>query len=154
MNSKALREAYDRFLAEAEAGGFGPPPAGEWDAPRLLAHIAAADASIASVALAIAAGLRPAYDNRATLDEWNLQRIVARAGDLAGLIALVRRNGDLLCAVAEQLDDADFAVPLHILIVSKDQVVVDEPRPLGFLVEGVGQVHLPLHTEQLRSLRP
>jgi hypothetical protein len=158
VKTTQLREAYDRLLAVAEAGGFGAPPAGEWDAARLLAHLAATDASIASAALAIACGQRPAYDNRVTLDEWNLQRIVAQAGgagagDLAGLVALVRRNGDLLCTVAEQLDDADLAVPLHILIISKDQVMADEPRPLRFLIEGVGQIHLPMHTDQLRSLR-
>jgi hypothetical protein len=30
MDIKGLRQAHEDFLAVAEAGGFGPPPAGEW----------------------------------------------------------------------------------------------------------------------------
>jgi hypothetical protein len=95
MDVGALRQAHEDFLEVAKAGGFGPPPPGEWDAERLLAHVAAADAAIASVALAVAAGQRPGYDNRPSLDEWNLRRIVAEAGGadgLDGLIALVRER--------------------------------------------------------------
>ncbi len=39
------------------------------------------------------------------------------------------------------------------LIISKDQVLVDEPRPLRSLLAGFGEVHLPGHAEQLRGLR-
>ena len=63
----ALRQAHEEFLDVAKAGGFGPPPPGEWDAGRLLAHAAAADAAIASIALAVTGGQRAAYDNRASL---------------------------------------------------------------------------------------
>src|SRR6516165_3091200 len=108
MDVCALHQAHEDFLEVAKAGGFGPPPPGEWDAERLLAHVAAADAAIASVALAVAAGQRPAYDNRPSLDEWNLRRIVAEAGggaragpaDPAGA-----REGRLLCEVAAALSE-------------------------------------------------
>jgi hypothetical protein len=64
MDVAALRTAHEDFLAVATAGGFGPPVHGEWDAERLLAHVAATNAAIiASVALAAAGGqlarLRP-----------------------------------------------------------------------------------------------
>ncbi len=40
MDVTRLRQAHDDFLTVAAAGGFDPPPAGEWDADRILAHVA------------------------------------------------------------------------------------------------------------------
>jgi hypothetical protein len=159
MDVRALRQAHEDFLEVAKAGGFGPPPPGEWDAERLLAHVAAADAAIASAALAVAAGQRPAYDNRPSLDEWNLRRIVAEAGGadgaagLDGLIALVREWGRLLCEVAGALSESAAAVRINVLIISNDELVVDEPWPLADLITGVGTIHLPRHARQLAGLR-
>jgi hypothetical protein len=162
VNIEKLRTAHEDLLAIADEGGFGPPPPGEWDASRLLAHVAATDASIASVALAVAAGQRPAYDNRPSLDGWNLRRLAeadqaGQAGDAGGVqrtAELVRRHGEVLCAVAAQLSEADLAVQVPILIISNGQVVADQPWPLQSLVEGVADVHLPRHGVQLRGLRP
>lgn len=102
MDTEKLRQAYKDILGIAREGGFGPPP-GEWDAGRLLARVASADASIASVALAVIAGQRSSCDNRASLDGWNLQRIVRQAAGIDGLLDLVRGQGGLLCAVAAGL---------------------------------------------------
>ena len=153
MDVRALRQAHEDFLEVAKAGGFGPPPPGEWDAERLLAHVAAADAAIASAALAVAAGQRPAYDNRPSLDEWNLRRIVAEAGGLDGLIELVRERGRLLCEVAATLSESAGTVRINVLIISNDELVVDEPWPLADLIAGVGTIHLPRHGRQLARLR-
>jgi hypothetical protein len=153
MDIRALRQAHEDFLEVAKAGGFGPPPPGEWDAERLLAHVAAADTAIASAALAVAAGQRVAYDNRASLDEWNLRRIVAEAGGTDGLIALVRERGRLLCEVAGALSEPAAAVRINVLIISNDELVVDEPWPLADLIAGVGTIHLPRHARQLAGLR-
>jgi hypothetical protein len=150
MDVSMMRKAHDGFLAVAAAGGFGPPPAGEWDADRILAYVALGEMSGAAAALAIAAGQRVVYDNRSSLGEWNLQRPVREDPDLAGL---VRRYGELLCDIAAGLTDRDLDVSLPVLIVSKDQVVVDEPRPLRSLLAGLAEVHLPAHAEQLRGLR-
>jgi hypothetical protein len=152
VDTTELRKAYADFLAVAEAGGFGPPPPGEWDAERLLAHIYSGHNQIAAVALRVIAGERPSYDNRPSLDEWNLRRIVEQAGDLAGLIELVRRQGELYCAVVEQVPDALGGVLVPVLIISNDELIVDEPWPLAQLVQGVAAVHLPRHADQLRSL--
>jgi hypothetical protein len=156
MEVHALRQAHEDFLEVAKAGGFGPPPPGEWDADRLLAHVAATDAAIASAALAVAAGQRPAYDNRPSLDEWNLRRIAAEAGGahgLDGLVELVRESGRLLCEVAAALSESAGTVRINVLIISNDELIVDEPRPLADLIAGVGTVHLPRHARQLAGLR-
>jgi len=153
MDVRALRQAHEDFLEVAKAGGFGPPPPGEWDAERLLAHVAAADAAIASVALAVAAGQRSAYDNRPSVDEWNLRRIVAEAGGLDGLIELVRERGRLLCEVAAALSESAGTVRINVLIISNDELVVDEPWPLADLIAGAGTIHLPRHGRQLAGLR-
>ena len=153
MDITNLRKAREDFLAVAEGGGFGAPPAGEWDADRILAHVATADLSGAAVALSIAAGQRPVYDNRPSLDESNLQRMIGEAGGTPGMIDLVRRYGELLCQVAGDLTAHDLEVRLPVLIISKDQVIVDEPRPLRSLLVGLSEAHLPPHAEQLRGLR-
>jgi hypothetical protein len=144
MDVRALRQAHEDFLEVAKAGGFGPPPPGEWDAERLLAHVAA---------LAVAAGQRPAYDNRPSLDEWNLRRIVAEAGGLDGLIELMRERGRLFCEVAAALSEPAGTVRINVLIISNDELVVDEPWPLADLIAGVGTIHLPRHARQLAGLR-
>jgi hypothetical protein len=154
MDVEFLRQAHESFLSVAAGGGFGPPPAGEWDAERLLAHVGAADATIGSVALAVAGGQRAAYDNRPTLDEWNLLRIVTECGGLAGLTDFVRMQGELLGAVAVGLPESARSVLVPVLIISGDQLVVDQPRTVEDLIEGVGRSHLPLHAQQLAELRP
>lgn len=92
MDTTALREAYRSFLAVARSEHFGAPPPPEWTAAQLIAHIVAGDTAITAVALAVAAGERPSYDNRPSLDRWNLARICAAAGDLPTLIDLVDRR--------------------------------------------------------------
>jgi hypothetical protein len=149
----ALREAHDEFLKEAAGGGFGSPPPGEWDAERVIAHVAAADAAIGSVALAVAGGQRTVYDNRASLDEQNLRRIITECRGLDELIEFARVQGRVLCKVASGLPESAWSVRTHVLIVSGDDLVVDEPRALAELVTGVAAFHLPQHARQLAGLR-
>lgn len=153
VDTGKLRNAHAEFLNLVAEGGFGAPPPGEWDTGRLLAHLASSDAAIASVALAVASGQRAVYDNRSSLDDWNLRRIADAAGDVPSLAELLRGHGETLCAVAARLSEADLAVQLPVLIVSKDQVVTDQPQSLRWLIEGVADTHLPLHGAQLRGLR-
>jgi len=152
VDTTALRVAYESFLAVARSERFGPPPPSEWSASQLMAHIIAGDTAITAVALAVAAGERPSYDNRPSLDRWNLARICAAAGDLPTLIDLVDRRGQLLCEVAEQLTDAELDVAVPTLIISNDEVMLDSPLPLRGLIDGLGHAHLPRHAEQLAAL--
>jgi hypothetical protein len=94
-----------------------------------------------------------AYDNRASLDEWNLRRIAAEAGGLDGLIELVQTQGRLFCEVAVALPESAESVLIPVLIISGQELVVDEPRSLAGLVGGIGAFHLPLHAVQLAGLR-
>ncbi|MBO0803799.1 MAG: hypothetical protein J2P25_12095 [Nocardiopsaceae bacterium] len=149
----ALRKAHDEFLEVAAGGGFGPPPAMEWDAERVIAHVAAADAAIGSVALAVTGGQRVAYDNRASLDEQNLRRIIAGCGGLDGLIEFASVQGRVLCEVAGGMPESGWSVRVHVLIVSGDDLVVDEPWTIAELVTGVAAFHLPQHAGQLARLR-
>jgi hypothetical protein len=153
LDTSELSRAYAEFDGVARGGGFGPPPPGEWDAEHTLAHVASGDASIASAVLAVVAGRRPSFDNRVSQDESNLQGVIRQAGGLAGLIDLVRRNGELLCLAAAQLSDEQLDRRLPVLIVSNDEIVVDEPRPLRGLIETIGRAHLPMHAQQLRDLK-
>jgi len=149
----ALRAAHEEFIREAAGGGFGSPPPGEWDAERLIAHVAAADAAIGSVALAVAGGQRMVYDNRASLDEQNLRRIVSECGGLDGVTEFARVQGRVLCEVAGGLPKSAWSVRTSVMIVSGDELVVDEPWTVAQLVGGVAAIHLPRHTGQLVGLR-
>jgi hypothetical protein len=70
-----------------------------------------------------------------------------------GRPARCTRNGELLCLAAAQLSDEQLDRQLPVLIVSDDEVVVDEPRPLRSLIETIGRAHLPMHAKQLRDLK-
>ncbi len=153
MDTTTLRNAYRDFLTVAQGGKFTAPPAGEWTAEQLLAHIVAADTGITSIALGVASGQRPSYDNRYSLDAWNLARLIDQSHDLAGLVELVHRRGQLLCDVAEQLTASELDTPVHCLILSGCQVMADTAQPLGRLIQGVAAVHLPRHADQLAGLR-
>lgn len=153
MDTTSLRHAYRNFLAVAEAGGFAAPPVGEWTAQQLLAHVIAADTGITAIALAVAAGQRPAYDNRYSLDGGNLSRLVDENRGLPGLVDLVRQRGQLLCDVTDQLAAPELDVPVHCLILSGCHVMADTPQPLRQLIQGVAAIHLPRHSDQLAALQ-
>jgi len=153
IDTGALREAHEGFLKEAADGGFGSPPPGEWDAERVIAHVAAADAAIGAVALAVVGGQRTGYDNRASLDEQNLRRIITECGGFDGLIEFARVQGRVLCEVAGSLPESGCSVRVNVLIVSGDELIVDEPRTIAELLTGVATFHLPQHAGQLARLR-
>lgn len=49
MDTNDLRKAYESVVVEVAAGGFGPPPAGEWDAGRIVGHLVLTDELLAAV---------------------------------------------------------------------------------------------------------
>jgi hypothetical protein len=153
MDTTALRGAYDRLIDVAAIPDLGEASDGGWDADHILAHLLSVDAATAAVALGVVAGSRPTFDNRIALDPWNLDRIIAEHAGRAELIDHVRRQGVVLCDIADQLNETAAAVLVPSLLLSGDVVMVDQPIPLAGLIDGLASNHIPEHTQQLLALR-
>lgn len=157
MDTTRLREAYDVLLGAATTV-LGPdgrgvaPPAGEWDATQILAHIASVDAGVLATAYTVASGAHATFDNRPSLDTATLERVTKALG--AGLQDRIRRQGDALCALCETLGAAELDTPVPTLLSSAGEVLLDQPVPLAALVMGLADDHLPRHTVQLLALSP
>jgi hypothetical protein len=155
-----LRDAYRALLdaAAAVANSDHPsaiPPAGEWNADQILAHVAIVTASTIATASCVASGTNATYDNRMALDTWTIERLIARAGGQAGLRDRIRRQGDSLCALGgPALSEAELDTLVPTLLVSNGTVLVDQLVPLRELMTGLAEVELPTHTQQLLSLLP
>jgi hypothetical protein len=158
MDSTPLRLAYAGFLEVADtvaAAGTGPaPPPGEWNADQLLAHLVAVDAGILAAACSVAAGGHATFDNRLSLDPWNLARISARSGGQAQLRQRIRVQGEALCALAEQLGEDELDQPIPTLLLSGGTLLLDQPVSLRDLISGLAEDHLPRHAQQLLALLP
>ena len=83
MDTTQLRDAYDALL-DAATTVLGTddtnPPAGEWDATQILAHIASVDAGVLATAYTVASGAPATFDNSASLDTATLDQVTATAG--------------------------------------------------------------------------
>ncbi|SNR57251.1 hypothetical protein SAMN06265360_110144 [Haloechinothrix alba] len=153
MDTTALRSSYDRLLDVAAIPDLGNAADGGWNADQILAHILSVDAGIASVALGVVSGARPAFDNRISLDTWNLDRIIAEHSGRVELIDHVRSQATVLCDIADQLNDTAAAVLVPSFLLSNDALVLDQPIPLADLIDGLAENHVPAHTRQLLDLR-
>jgi uncharacterized protein YndB with AHSA1/START domain len=153
----ALEAAAEAFFAEAEAGGFGPPPDGEWDAGQVLAHVALNDLAMTAMAHAIVQG-RPrelTFTNVVCQDRPVLDAFVADCGDLLGLVRRGRALAALTRAAVSRLDADQLATPVHCRLLHDGEVVLDHTLPWGRLaLDTQATRHLPAHTGQLRDLRP
>jgi DinB superfamily len=157
VDTSSLRIAYAGLLAAGEklaASSTTVTTPGEWDAGQLLAHLVSVDAGVLAAAYAVVAGGHGTFDNRQSLDLWNLARINDRAGDQAQLRRRIRIQGEALCALAEQLSDDELGQRVPTLLLSRDTVLVDEPVSLRDLIAGLAEDHLPRHTRQLLALLP
>lgn len=150
METTALRSAYDKLLEAAVHPDLGEAADGGWNADQILAHILSIDAAIA---LGVVSGSRPTFDNRISLDTWNLARIIAEHADRAELIEHVRSQATILCDIADQLNEKAGSVSVPSLLLSNDELVLDQPIPLAGLIDGLADNHVPVHTQQLLDLR-
>jgi hypothetical protein len=154
--SDDLRAAHGALLAAAETVAGGPtvaPPPGEWDAERVLAHVALVTGATLATVAAVAAGAHATYDNRIAHDPWTLDRVAGLAGGPAGLRERVRRHGEALELAVRPLGAAELATPVPTRLLSHGQVLVDQALPLADIVTGLADVELPGHTQQLLALR-
>ncbi len=158
MDTTLLQDAYrallDAAATVADSGDTSSnPPAGEWNADQILAHVAIVNAATIAAVSSIAAGVNTTYDNRIALDTWTIERVIALAGGNAGLRDRIRLQGDVLCALGgPALSEAELDTPVPTLLLSNDTVLVDQLMPLRDLITGLGQGELPGHTEQLLAL--
>lgn len=158
MDTTPLRDAYRTLLdAAATVAGSGEtspvPPAGEWSADQILAHVALVNAATIAAVSAVASGANTTYDNRIALDTWTIERVIVLAGGNAGLRDRIRVQGDVLCALGgPMLSEAERETLVPSRLLSNDTVLVDQPVPLRDLITGLANVELPGHTEQLLAL--
>jgi hypothetical protein len=149
-----LRVAYDAFFAEADRGGFGPPPDGEWDAAHVVAHVALNDVAMAGVGRDLVFGREPSFDNVLCQDRGVMARLVERCGDLAGLVAFARDQARTAVQVASRLDADQAAHPVPCRLLHDGEVVLDRPMPWWQIAVVLQTArHLEAHTGQLRDLR-
>jgi hypothetical protein len=157
MDTAPLRDAYCALLETAAtvAGSSATdPPAGEWNADQILAHVAIVTATTIAAASRVASGESTSYDNRIAHDAWTIGRVIARAGGNAGLRERIRAQGEALCTLGPALSEAELDTPVPTLLLSNDEVLVDQLVPLRDLVLGLADAELPGHTKQLRALLP
>ena len=159
MDATPLRHAYRVFLDAAAATGPGDtspaPPAGEWNADQILAHVSLVSAATIAAVSAVASGANTTYDNRTALDAWTIERVIALAEGNAGLQDRIRRQGDALCALVRPvLSDTELDTLVPALLLSNGTVLVNQPMPLRDLITGLADTELPGHTQQLLALLP
>jgi hypothetical protein len=160
MDTTPLRDAYRALLDAAAtvadvADVTDPiaPPAGEWNADQILAHVSLVTAATIAAASRIASGAHTTYDNRLAQDAWTIDRVIALAGGNAGLRERIRRQADALCAFGgPSLSETELDTPVPTLLLSNGKVLVDQPVPLRDLITGLAEVELPGHTKQLLAL--
>ncbi len=155
VNLSVLDGAYAAFFEEAERGGFGPPPDGEWDAGQVVAHVALNDLAMTAVAQAIVQGRGDlVFANEVCQDRAVLDAFVQDAGDLSKLVARARSISAVARAATARLDRSRLATPVHCRMLHDGTVVLDEPVHWGRIsVHTQATRHLPAHTGQLRDLR-
>jgi hypothetical protein len=155
MTVQPLAAAYQTLLTAAEtvtATEQTPPTPGQWNAGEILAHLCLINAATIATACSVASGSISTYDNRIAHDPWTLRRVISFAGSSAGLQSRIRLQGDALVAIASGLSSAELATPIPTILVSNNELMVDEPLPLRVLIDGLATSELPGHTEQLLAL--
>lgn len=153
MDTAPLRAAYGALLDAATAAepGAAPPP-GEWSADQILAHVVLINTATIAAVSSAATGAVTTYDNRLAQDAWTIDRIVTLTGGGAGLRNRIGHQADALCALAMSCGEAELDTPVPALLLSKGEVLVDQPMRLRDLVSGLAESEIPGHTRQLRAL--
>jgi hypothetical protein len=159
MDTTPLRDAYrtllDAAATVAKADPVPIPPAGEWNADQILAHVTIINAATISTLSTISSGTHTTYDNRVAQDAWTLAHIIDVAGGNEGLRERIRTQGEALCVLAGPiLSEIELDTPVPTRLVSKDTSLVDQPMPLRDIISGLADAELPGHAAQLRALLP
>lgn len=158
MDSTPLRDAYrtllDAAATVAKADADPIPPAGEWNADQLLAHVAIVSAVTISTVSDVMSGTPTTYDNRVSQDASTLAHVIEVAGGNEVVRERIRSQGEALCALAGILSEAELETLAPTRLVSNDTILVDQPMSLRDILTGLADVELPGHATQLRELLP
>ena len=152
MDTTDLRNAYEAFLSAAnDAGNTDASDARGWTVPMVVTHVSSNDALIlAHLHGAVAGG--SSYDNTPVIDDDAL-RLVATARSWDRLMDGARTSAaEVLDAVAT-LEEEVGARVLPTKIVDGGEPIVDGPLSVSAFLGAQVNVHLPMHTAQIRSIR-
>jgi hypothetical protein len=152
MNTQEVALAYENVVTDAKAAAYRPPPAGEWGAELILAHLIANDGLLVAALGEVLAGHCPTYDNAPAIDVDGLSRIVAGAGGVDALVDQLRATSSLVVELTSKLDDGHAATMIPTRIVDGGTVQVDQPLPLAAILRAQTMLHLPSHRAQLAAL--
>ncbi|ROT31665.1 hypothetical protein [Micromonospora sp. HM5-17] len=153
MEAAELRRAYDDLLTEVTAGGFGPPPPGGLTAEQVVAHLAANDELMIEATEAVLAGSPwTYYDAQSTLPP-QVDAMAVHPAGLSGLVAWLQTTSGRLCALLDRLGPA-AETPVECHLREGTALAVEESLPWGRMLDIHGRIHLAIHREELRALRP
>jgi cell wall assembly regulator SMI1 len=149
VNVARLRERYAAFVAEVRAGGFTPPPAGQWSAEWIAAHVARnTELLIATTRAVLEDNPAGRYDNSDAMDPATLDRY-ADSG-LAALADRISRLGARLCDLVEPLNRGRPTA--HVRIIDTGITIVDGRQGWLGVLNALSIRQLPLRTRQLGAL--
>lgn len=150
-----LEAAYEAFYTEAAQGGFGEPEPGQWSAEQVVAHVALNDGVMMAVCQSLVHQNDARFENDAGQSPENLQRWIDSCGDMNSLIDRGRHASRQFMAAVNRLSAEQRITPVHCRLLSDGEVMLDDARPWESIAVMIQTgMHLPSHTEQLRSLRP
>lgn len=157
MDTTTLRDAYRTLLeAAATVAKADPapiPPAAEWNADQILAHVAIVNAATIATLSDVTSARHSTYDNRDSQDTWTLGHVIDVGGGNEGLRERIRAQGEALCVLAgPTLSEAELDTLVPARLISKDTILVDQPITLRDIITGLADVEIPGHAAQLRAL--
>lgn len=151
MDTTDLRNAYEAFLAAAaDAGDSDASDDRGWTVPMVVAHVSGNDALILAHLRGAATGASR-YDNTPVIDDDAL-RMIATSTSWDRMIDGARTSAAEVLDVVASLDEEVGARALPTKIVDGDEAIVDGPLPVSAFLGAQVNVHLPMHTAQIRSI--
>jgi len=125
----ALAAAYETLFAEAEKGGFGPAPEGEWNAEQVMAHVALNDAAMLGVCQALVHQNETRFENEVCQDLDVLAAYIAANNGMPGLIEAGREMSQLVLASLRRLSPEQLDAPVHCCLQHYGETMMDRPMP-------------------------
>ncbi len=149
MQTGTLEHANARLLDIARRSRFAYPPAGDWRAELVPAHVVASSRMLAAASAELLAGRIPVLDNRPTQSTAYLEATAAAAGPWADLVSTAERAGRDVLVLAAQLEERHLATRVPTIIVDAGSIRVERPVPFDMLLD---TTRLAGHAEQRRAL--